>query len=673
MSTSSDIHEATSGSRENRLASRWSPPREVPLPERTDGSKPQAISLEEARSAVEKAIRAHFENRARGVLLIVAPPGVGKSHAAAKVGREVCEREDGDGPSDKVPNKKLCVAWFGTRHDQYDSVFRPLGGIHVYGRRAGLDGQPGNCCHAAVANELAKKGWPVQDLLCSPNSDSSQPSDSRRCSIGRNNCEYWKQFEGIAHRFFPKEHLRIPSLWVRPDCKLLVVLDEGDAGHFMHEPVQLAEKSIRDWMMYRPDTKVLLEPVWSLLKSKQRPKYLADAALYEELDKLVPADVRPFTRLVLPAAPEEGALKAWVDHLPDGRVQMFVETLLSELQRYRAGERFVSRITICNSKLLLHPKPNIPRDFGKLTTVLLNASPDHMALQTILPSGIRLEQQEVNVALHPDTTVTYVVGNSFSKSSIRKDKSLRKRWIRLLREFAARGQRVLIVATRYGENIIKGELSSLSNVRTAHYGALTGLNDYSDCDTVILAQPYNPNPMAIASYYRCLAGGKQGEPLDPVKMGYRVETISDGKRAFEVRVITMLDERLQPIYEHQRWAEMYQAAHRVRPACHKRHIVILGNVLLKGLPPTEVIHRPFKRGRPSCYPAIKEATEKLLEAGDTVTRDKIACTANVSLGAVKKYWKQLANELELHIVRVRIPRKGYPNGRRTEALCRDRS
>jgi len=201
-----------------------------------------------------------------------------------------------------------------------------------------------------------------------------------------------------------------------------------------------------------------------------------------------------------------------------------------------------------------------------------------------------------------------------------------------------------------------------------HYGAVSGLNAYEDFDTVILAQPSNPSPIRVAEYYRSVYGGRLGEPLN-LDITWKDDIISDGKVAYQVCVTTMADDRLQPIYEHMRWKDMYQAAHRVRPIRNPRHIIIAFSIPIDGLQATEIKYQTIRRGPVGDFDRMVEAVRYLIRTQGRASRQDIASVAKVSIGTVKKHWARLVEATGCKVIKDRNRSRRYQGqGRPIEVL-----
>jgi uncharacterized RmlC-like cupin family protein len=466
----------------------------------------------------------------------------------------------------------------------------------------------------------------------------------------------------------PTEHLGAAKLWYRKGLRL--VFDELDAQHFTPDPVHLDLNKIGKWLRAWPELADVLNPLLAFV-AENREEYLADAPLYETLAPVLPDMSMPMP-LHLPErdTDEPFDLDAWADALPDGHAGDFLVTLYQERERHRHGERFVSRVAIREGEVVYHPPPRLPPEMFAHPAVLLNATADVNALRHLLEcEGYPVEVYSPNVGLCPQTSVDYVLDANHSKSAVSgKGDGYRKRWVQRVRDAVAGSEQALVVATKDGEGFLRQPLADLlgtGQVALAHYGAVSGLNAYQESDCVVLAQPFNPSPSAVAGLYRRVYGGVSGEPLD-LTTCYRTVTLpwsdSDGT-TWEVAVSSMRDERLAPIYEHWRWSEMYQAAHRVRPILNKRRIVVVCAIPLAGLEPTTA---SYSNGKWQTRNKLGTAAGRLIREQGFFTRQGLAEAAGVHKTTVGRHWSDLVRALGLRVVERAVPSARYPGGRVTE-------
>jgi hypothetical protein len=167
-------------------------------------------------------------------------------------------------------------------------------------------------------------------------------------------------------------------------------------------------------------------------------------------------------------------------------------------------------------------------------------------------------------------------GNPINAQKVYESTRLRRQVIDLLKMLP--GQ-VLLVTYKAAEETLRLELPP--HVRTAHFGALRGLNSYEDCDTVIVMGREQPSAEAIEKLTRPFCA-TDAEPFIPIgefvvqSRGRRMR--EDGPNVVEVQVHP--DPRCQAVLEQVREAEIAQAIDRVRPVFNRRRIIVLTSIVL---------------------------------------------------------------------------------------------
>jgi hypothetical protein len=477
------------------------------------------------------------------------------------------------------------------------------------------------------------------------------------------------------HRFMPSEHLTAVKLWGRRGS--LVILDEFDVSRLIPDPVCFKRDAISQWYRLWPEARwVLPTLLFTIFPFRGDDDWIADADLYEVLTAgLGGTHEHHVGELELPPMPSDD-LDGWARNAQHRRAPEAIRTLYQERARYLNGQRFVSRIAVHGHQLVYYPEPEIPEELYNHTAVLLNATADVETLVTALRQhrgDYPIELYKPDVALAPQTEIRYVIDANHSQTSIEKNgHGYQRRWVQRVREAIGESDHALVMATKGGEDVLRQELADLihnGQVVLDHYGAVSGRNEYEDCDTVVLAQPFNPPPPAVAGMYRSLYGGGPGEPLstDICSRPRSFPWLNEEGKTYEVSVTSMRDERLAPLYEHWRRSEMYQAAHRVRPVLHKRRIVVTCAVPLEGLEPTSI---SYTDGRPGTRAKLVAAAERLLQNVPWLSRQSLAEESGLHLSTVSRHWSALVDSLGLQLDQMRVPSDRYPGGRLTETAKR---
>jgi hypothetical protein len=389
--------------------------------------------------------------------------------------------------------------------------------------------------------------------------------------------------------------------------------------------------------------------------------WLADKPLYRSLSPAVDHIAHKLPHVDFP----EGASDA--GELPSRHIIGLLHQLSKELRRYRHGQEFVSRIGLHDGKFVYYPPMDLPEELFSHPAVLLNSTADVEALRHLLERpGYPVEVYSPLIGLHPETEVEYVLDANHSKTTVKlAGEEYSERWEERVRDAADGNEETLVVATKEGETQLRDSLADVQ-VDLAHYGAVSGLNEYEGSDGIVLSQPFNPSPLAVAELYRRLYGGTPGKPLrlDTCWRLARLPAIEGKEHTYEVTVTSLEDERLAPLYEQWRRAEMYQAAHRVRPALHKRRIVVTCAIPLPGLEPTSA---SYSNGGAETRARLEAAAARLLAQEGYFTRKELADEAGVHRSTVSRHWDRLVQEMGLSVIEVAVPTARYPNGRLAEA------
>jgi len=433
---------------------KWHPPRRVDVPNslQTNGSE-----LNQAFAEMEKAIKDRLNSVTRGLFVVSAPAGLGKSTVVANELAGVCEA------------RNVRAVWFGTRHDQFYSVIRAGYWTDVWGRHGDeIDKygtlHPANCERHEIAQRLGRIGQKSTDILCSPSLKADWARSRLWCRVPRNECLYWQQFMADTHKFMVMEHLRMAPLWAHHNTGLIVV-DEGDAEDFAPDKVSLTLKDLAHWRDAYPRLSNVIDPLVQITSQSPRNDYLADAPLYERLHTCLPDDISAdFEEQTTLEAPHPTSTGAWLDRLLHANAKEFFTTLREEVMRHRAGERFVSRIAIHEKKVVLFPPIQIPEEFKQRPVILLNATPDTRALRAVLGTeGCPISEYQAHVALDPGTQVTYLIGANHSMTTLWKNQASLDRWVTELRAMVEREGRTLVVSTKGLEHELERAVGDLIN------------------------------------------------------------------------------------------------------------------------------------------------------------------------------------------------------------------
>jgi hypothetical protein len=128
-----------------------------------------------------------------------------------------------------------------------------------------------------------------------------------------------------------------------------------------------------------------------------------------------------------------------------------------------------------------------------------------------------------------------------------------------------------------------------ASIQTAHYWGQRGTRDFENCHTLVLVGVAEPNFKDIELQADQLFGRSLSR--DQIEKLRSYECPSGHKNmSWASMVWTYDDPNLRAFYERAREGEMLQAAFRIRPLEGKHKlVVVLSNLPLSGLPPTELM------------------------------------------------------------------------------------
>jgi hypothetical protein len=167
-------------------------------------------------------------------------------------------------------------------------------------------------------------------------------------------------------------------------------------------------------------------------------------------------------------------------------------------------------------------------------------------------------------------------GNPISPKKVHEAAGLRRQVLDLLKMLP--GQ-VLLVTYKQVEKVLRRDLPP--HVRTAHFGALRGLNSYEHCETVVVIGREQPSAESIEALTRpfCATDAEPFIPIGEYVLQCRGRRVRNrGANIVDVQVHP--DPRCQALLEQVREAEIAQAIDRVRPVFNRRRIIVLTNIAL---------------------------------------------------------------------------------------------
>ena len=594
-------------------------------------------TLEAARAQIAVDVYAHIVH-GQGVLVLAHPPGAGKGHNATIGIRAYLQAHPTPGQ----------IVWTALRKDQIqDQSGLELTPLH--GRNQA------NCRKLGEAQALSARGYPVRDTLC-----------ARRCPFV-DSCTYLRQFTQDADFFASQPLLQATSWWQQA---AVVVLDEFDPARLTRivalDSADLARISQR---VTSGDAQTLLRWLATLMGSAT-DRALPGSLLFAELTALAHCDGLDLSttlaqaRAALPPEEEQamlpgfpkGATMADYEALPPNYLTTIITQLAREHDRFRAGQRWTSRLEVAGGRLWLYLRiehliqqlanPDQPK-------IILDATASEALLQAIFPTlPLRIAQPRIAGG----AKVIQVVTRDWAKSTLRGER--RTRWYDTVARHIRPDRPTLVVCTLACEQGLREALAARGHTQVvvSHYGALRGSNSFKGYD-VILAQVYHPNLDALIREGRALFADDP-EPLDERTL-VTERTLTDAAGAtWVVQVPTCADPRLAALLEQRRESELVQAALRGRPFDHpETQITLLCGLPLPSLPPTEVREDDdtaptSNTGRAAtAREAVATATAQLLARNvRVISVEDLAQVTGQSVVTIRRHLAAVAGRLGLRLI-----------------------
>jgi hypothetical protein len=469
----------------------------------------------------------------------------------------------------------------------------------MYGRSHGARIGTPMCQRHQAADKIARAGLPVFENICK-REDGACPH-FKSCSW----IQQWQDHEpGV--RLFPLAYLSLPKACGLP-APDLVIVDESAVsalvGTAEMSPCLLTQDRVSSRVARDPakHTEVLdaaertakaIRAVGLELKTARylglTVQNLCDAAKVEEaeakerLPKIGPGlDDNEIIRRVEALERSEGSkvarlYRALVGELDLERDQAHGIEFKTVPVKVQQGDTLV---TERQERVFVHSvrRPRISPDAGLL---LLDADADIKINRRLF--GERLEP--VNIRVRRNAEVIQVTTTKLSKRRLLAGTPDAARVLDQIRALASReaaeGRRVLIVTYKQVRCLLTGEDPAedlgphglCGKAAVIHFGALRGIDDYKEYDTVIVAGRQQPPPYAVEAMARALFA-TDPEPLrwletdeaGDVKWSTEARgyTMKDGSQA-GVEIERHPDDRVQRVLELTREAETAQASGRLR-------------------------------------------------------------------------------------------------------------
>jgi hypothetical protein len=609
--------------------------------------------LEAAAQRIVARVRAHLDADERErILIIAAPPGVGKSSAVAKLGEHTTAHLGGE----------YDLAWIAERHEMRQSV--PALGTFWHVERPSWS----NCYTPELHDRLAEKGYNTGPVHAA------------------HQCEYIQQFRREGATFYQQGHVRTGYPAEHTGG---IVVDEMDVGKWLPE-----HRFTTGTLSAAAARFVAGSTADELLRSLQAT--ITDAAQAAEQERTAGAQAftTPHGRALFEAlnARSGGNLAVWLGTLaqdadaidtrphpgvdpdePDALehaerlrpvvLPHIVVALLQELEAWKRGGEWNSRLrigpTTAGGEWALYITR--PLAFGHArgsvrlpSRVALDATADLEIHARLLGAVVEIVEEPVEPPPHM-RHIAVRTGKRWGKMSQtaphgRDLKRTAAELRYLLQEIdpdgskRAAGTVGLItyqgceqeLAEALGLRYVDPKTDNAGEGRTGHFWGMRGSNRLEDCAIMLVVGTPSPNPEDVKRWARALYASDP-EPLD--EHAERIE----GRWRYR-------DARLQHFADYLSRAELTQCAHRNRPLRYDgRTVVTLCAGAVDFLPiTTEITSLPqlTTDGAERATKAAAQTAEKLDKAladlrarGEKVTTRALAATAGVSLRDVGAWWK----------------------------------
>lgn len=441
-------------------------------------------ALNEAGLAAQREATRHVNNPQPGeVLMLQVPPGAGKTHRLADLG------------------KSWRVAFMAERHSQYDAV----SGFseHNYFHRERCT--PENCREAARLNSLASRGYNVG------------PTHKAH------DCAYFRQGDREAgNTFYVQEHASMPDIGGHD----FVVIDEWGHGRwlptqdFNSEDLASAIAATSD-----DDAQRLLDAINTLLAKKD----LTGRALFDALNTRLNGELEGLLfRLSLrdEATTRRPELSQFETASPRVVLPFIVLAMLDEMDCWKEGTDWNSRLVISGGKLRVTVPREIARNAPPLIIADATANPD--VVSAALGRNVTVYRHDAD----PPPNMRHIhVQSSYSKQSMRFGRQKAIADVRFIaKELGIDAGRVALITYKDHEQ----EIADACGIVTHdHFGNIRGSNAFQDCDVLIVLGTPRVNGEEVIRLARAIHWQKPAVSTDFDKTNWRyvdedVQRVDDG-------------------------------------------------------------------------------------------------------------------------------------------------
>ena len=534
------------------------------------------LELAKIGKDIQGQARAHIKSKDDSVLIMAAPPGVGKSRALAAIGAPTTQ-----------PIGNVNAAWIAQRHNMIESVEDLQYYRHI---------QPctdENCPDFGIHYHLGSKGYNTWAL------------HSKHLA----GCDYTDQFKQEGSAVYQQAHIRSSY----PAQHETIILDELDPSTWLQEREVTIEKLHAALVRYSAESieDRFLRTLQGLLTDVgQTGTPIHGKDIFDALEGTTHGqltnwlgvldqdarnrDSHPFIEID-PYDPEE---ERRVQDLTPVLMPHILRAFMAELVKWQRGQDWNSCLRIGPAAhgpgyalFITEPLEFTPGKDGTLPpTILADATADEEIHSRLFGRKLKIERAPID----PAPGVRHIAvrtGKRYGKTSLttkRKDGSPNKDLQRAIAEVKyqlnkldptgeqIRAESVGIISFM-GCVDAMGDALGIPEHRRGHYWGIRGSNHLEDCSILLLVGTPALRPDELVRQARALY---RDDP-EPIKETSKEDWKREQKHT---------DPRLQHYSEYLINAELTQAAHRNRPIRHENRTVVsfcLGDIDF--LPVTETL------------------------------------------------------------------------------------
>lgn len=535
------------------------------------------LPIEEADTKLNSFLGDFFESVGGGEskkLALRVTMGAGKTTRAIEHLKAKFERDQNLNVEIYLPTHDLIAEVFEQLHDVPPNVDV----IHMRGRGIEIEGNA-LCSRYPYVQSLELAGISVRPNAC-------YRREFEKC-VHYDDCAYFQQFKVDTEkagsiRLFPHAYLSIPKIDTLPEPDLIII-DEAFLPS-IHKQLKMNTEEVRSHFRESDHPDLGNWIVSALIDNQPLLTVLRNNGVTSDrLGAMVVRDHRDrqlFNRDGANAARVDGSLE---------RRNAYAEALLSILVEEMGleGREQISQLRYDPRSHNVIIDQIAMNSFPENSDVLiLDATADQLILEKIWPD-IRFEK----IDFEQRAIVTQVFDRTGSNKSWDENEDRIEDLVTLLEEQILVGDRVLCVSHKVLADRLRG-MRLPEEIALAHFGAIRGIDEYKDHDTIFITGRNQPPQAAIDGIGRALwwddreslkhdSAALLGAPPDiNLPTDLRGYLTSAPDEAAGVRVRSFSDPRIEAIHQQQREAETVQAIARLRlvHASRIKHVYLLGNI-----------------------------------------------------------------------------------------------